>query len=54
MSPTEIADCRWTELSHMSKAELIFTALAEPSTRQIGESEQARRYSGIGSKLSLN
>ena len=29
---------------HMSEAELIFTALAELSTRQIAESEQAKGY----------
>jgi len=31
---------------HMSEAELIFTALAELSTRQIAESERARGFSG--------
>lgn len=29
---------------HMSEAELIFTALAELSTRQIAESEKAQRF----------
>jgi prophage antirepressor-like protein len=31
---------------HMSEAELIFTALAELSTRQIAESEQAKGFTG--------
>jgi hypothetical protein len=31
---------------HMSEAELIFTALAELSTRQIAESDQAQGFSG--------